>query len=76
MFPLGGGGSGSIVMTMAYAAKKSEHAGPKRGRGGFWGSRQDAKVQSNRERRRNDREEAGGGLDDNMMTNTSVKPAR
>lgn len=36
---------------------KTEHNGPKRGRGAFWGPRQDAKKFSNRHRRINGRRE-------------------
>lgn len=38
---------------MAYQAKKTEHAGPKRGRGGYWGPKQAAKKESSKIRRRN-----------------------
>jgi hypothetical protein len=36
---------------MGYEAKKTEHCGPKRGRGAFWGYRWEAKKESNRIRR-------------------------
>ena len=42
---------------MGYAAKKTEHAGPKRGNGAYWGPKQDAKKESSRIRRRNSRAE-------------------
>jgi hypothetical protein len=38
---------------MGYEAKKTEHAGPKRGNGAYWGYRWDAKKESNRIRREN-----------------------
>lgn len=42
---------------MAYKAKKTEHAGPKKGRGAYWGPKQDAKRESNKLRRRNWKQE-------------------
>jgi hypothetical protein len=38
---------------MGYEAKKTEHGGPKRGNGAYWGCRWDAKKESNRIRREN-----------------------
>jgi hypothetical protein len=38
---------------MGFEAKKTEHAGPKRGNGAYWGYRWDAKKESNRIRREN-----------------------
>jgi hypothetical protein len=38
---------------MGYEAKKTEHSGPKRGNGAYWGYRWDAKKESNRIRREN-----------------------
>jgi hypothetical protein len=38
---------------MGYEAKKTEHAGPKRGNGAYRGYRWDAKKESNRIRREN-----------------------
>jgi len=40
---------------MAYNAKKTEHAGPKKGRGAFYGRKVDAKNASNRRRREDDK---------------------
>ncbi len=40
---------------MGQNAKKTEHSGSKKGRGAYWGPRQDAKKESNRLRRENDR---------------------
>jgi len=37
---------------MAYKAKLTEHAGPKKGRGGYAGRKRDAKPESNKLRRR------------------------
>lgn len=36
---------------MAFKAKKTEHAGPKKGSGAYWGRKIDAKRESNRKRR-------------------------
>lgn len=36
---------------MAGRANKTEHAGPKKGRGAYWGRKADAKRESNRVRR-------------------------
>jgi len=36
---------------MAFKAKKSEHSGPKRGNGAYYGYKRDAKKESNRIRR-------------------------
>lgn len=40
---------------MACGAKKTEHAGSKKGRGAYWGRRVAAKKESNRKRRENDK---------------------
>lgn len=44
---------GSHKKPMGYEAKKTEHSGPKRGNGAYWGPKQDAKKESNKIRRRN-----------------------
>ena len=38
---------------MGYQAKKTEHSGPKRGNGAYWGYKCEAKKESNRIRREN-----------------------
>lgn len=38
---------------MGYEAKKTEHCGPKRGDGAYWGYKWEAKKESNRIRREN-----------------------
>jgi hypothetical protein len=38
---------------MGYEAKKTEHAGSKRGNGAYWGYKWEAKKESNRIRREN-----------------------
>lgn len=47
---------------MGYEAKKTEHAGPKKGNGAYWGPKEDAKKESNRIRRRNARQSIGEEL--------------
>ena len=42
---------------MGYEAKKTEHCGPKRGNGAYWGYRWDTKKESNRIRRENAKRE-------------------
>ena len=46
------------VVEMAYQAKRTEHSGAKRGRGAYWGPKKDAKRESSRKRRENDRNES------------------
>lgn len=41
---------------MAHQAKKTEHAGPKKGKGAYWGRKVAAKKESNRQRREMDKE--------------------
>ena len=38
---------------MGYEVKKTEHAGPKRGTGAFWGRKREAKKERSRTRRKN-----------------------
>lgn len=40
---------------MGQGAKKTEHAGAKKGQGAYWGRRVAAKKESNRRRRENDK---------------------
>ncbi len=42
---------------MGYEAKKTEHCGPKRGRGAYYGYKWEAKKESNRIRRENAKRE-------------------
>jgi hypothetical protein len=37
---------------MGYSARKTEHTGAKHGRGAYWGSKYEAKLQSRKIRRR------------------------
>ena len=41
--------------TMAHAAIRTEHSGAKRGKGAYWGRKVEAKAESNRKRRQNDK---------------------
>ena len=43
---------------MAQGAKKTEHAGAKKGNGAYWGRKQIAKAESNRVRREMDKQES------------------
>lgn len=43
---------------MANAAVKTEHSGAKHGNGAYWGRKVDAKAQSNKARRQQDRKAA------------------
>lgn len=42
---------------MGYQAKKTEHCGPKRGEGAYWGYKWEAKKESNRIRHENAKRE-------------------
>jgi hypothetical protein len=43
---------------MANQAEKTEHSGPKKGIGAYWGRKKDAKGESNRARRESDKAES------------------
>ena len=49
--------------TVAFNARKTEHAGPKKGRGAFYGRKAEAKAQSNRRRRENAKLEVRARVD-------------
>ena len=49
---------------MAGKAKKTEHAGPKKGSGAYWGRKGDAKRESNRARREDAKRAVRQGLAD------------
>ena len=49
---------------MAFNARKTEHAGPKKGRGAFYGRRAAAKKESNRRRRKVDKIEVRAGVEE------------
>jgi hypothetical protein len=62
---------------MGYVAKKTEHCGPKRGQGAYWGHKWEAKKESNRIRRENAKREIRDSIavgEDSMRSgnNTSV----
>ena len=47
---------------MGYEAKKTEHSGPKRGQGAYWGYKWEAKKESNRIGRENGKRKIHQGL--------------
>jgi hypothetical protein len=49
---------------MAYNAKKTEHPGPKKGHGAFYGRKADAKTASKRRRREEDKRAVKSITDD------------
>ena len=49
---------------MAYNARKTEHTGPKKGRGGYAGRKADAKRESAKVRRRNEANEISHQIDE------------
>lgn len=61
---------------MGYEAKKTEHAGPKRGNGAYWGYRWDAKKESNRIRRENWKREIRTELRDRDIAYRTDSPAK
>ncbi len=58
---------------MGYEAKKTEHSGPKRGNGAYWGYKWEAKKESNRIRRENaKREIRAAAIDAPVEVSTSA----
>ena len=53
---------------MGYEAKKTEHCGPKRGNGAYWGCKGEAKKESNRIRRENRKREIRVAIQDEPET--------
>jgi hypothetical protein len=49
---------------VAENAKKTEHAGPKKGRGAYWGRKADAKRESNRTRREVAKQAVSQGIEE------------
>ncbi len=49
---------------MGYEARKTEHSGPKRGNGAYWGRKLEAKRESNRIRRENAKRDIRAALAD------------
>jgi len=56
---------------MGYEAKKTEHSGPKRGNGAYWGHKWEAKKESNRIRRENWKREIRNAVADRGTGATS-----
>ncbi|OQX16012.1 MAG: hypothetical protein BWK76_12165 [Desulfobulbaceae bacterium A2] len=63
---------------MGQGAKKTEHAGAKKGNGAYWGRKRVAKQESNRVRRENDKEtshdETGKGHDGHVTDKEEDHP--
>lgn len=53
-----------VEWVMAGRARKTEHAGPKQGRGAYWGRKADAKRESNKVRRENAKRTVRQGVTD------------
>ncbi len=61
---------------MGYEPKKTEHCGPKRGEGAYWGYKWEAKKESNRIRRENAKREirdAGNEDDRHFVVEVSLR---
>jgi hypothetical protein len=59
---------------MGFEAKKTEHSGPKRGDGAYWGYKWEAKKESNRIRRENAKREIRGATIDVMPEESIGSP--
>ena len=55
---------------MANQAQKTEHAGPKKGQGAYWGRKKTAKKESNRVRRENDKKELNTVFTESVESDT------
>jgi hypothetical protein len=58
---------------MGYEAKKTEHSGPKRGNGAYWGYKWRAKKESNRIRRENAKREVRDATNDVIKEEVAVR---
>ena len=59
---------------MAYNARKTEHSGPKQGRGAFYGPKAGAKKASNRRRRQDDKQTVLNELENSPQLPTECRP--
>jgi hypothetical protein len=59
---------------MGYEAKKTEHSGPKRGNGAYWGYKWEAKKESNRIRRENAKREIRATAVDVLAEDSTSTP--
>jgi hypothetical protein len=59
---------------MGYEAKKTEHCGPKRGNGAYWGYKWEAKKESNRIRRENAKREIHAATADAVHEESAGSP--
>ncbi len=57
---------------MGYEANKTEHCGPKRGNGAYWGYKWKAKKESNRIRRQNAKREVRDATSDVMCDESTA----
>ncbi|MFA5183044.1 MAG: hypothetical protein WC405_17130 [Syntrophales bacterium] len=55
---------------MANQAQKTEHSGPKKGSGAYWGRKKAAKKESNRVRRENDKKELNTVFTESVESDT------
>lgn len=55
---------------MANEAQKTEHSGPKKGSGAYWGRKKAAKKESNRTRRETDKKESSPVFTKNLESNS------
>jgi hypothetical protein len=58
---------------MAYNARRTEHSGPKQGRGAFYGPKADAKKASNRRRRQDDQQAVLNELENSQQLPTGYR---
>jgi hypothetical protein len=58
---------------MAYNARRTEHSGPKQGRGAFYGPKAEAKKASNRRRRQDDRQAVLNELENSPQLPTECR---
>jgi hypothetical protein len=61
---------------MSDKAKKTEHAGAKKGRGAFYGHKADAKNSSNRRRRADDKRAVRTRADDSIQNDAGLVPTK
>jgi hypothetical protein len=59
---------------MGYEAKRTEHCGPKRGNGAYWGRKWEAKKESSRIRRQNWKREIRAAKGEEPETEEERRP--
>ena len=70
------GSTRSELSFMADKAKKTEHAGAKKGRGSFYGHKADAKKASNRRRRADDKRAVKTSADGSIRNKSGLVPTK